>query len=153
MKYRVGDIYVGKDDVLRVPATSMRYSPNTYNSIGLISGVGDIMGFHHYTWDDKWTLQDIYILGFPAATLNPMQITLDLWYGTIGEPYNNHAVNNYVFSLGSVVNTIIQKNSILSLLAAVGNLDSVLYTLAYNATLGEETNYYVSGIIQEYKLR
>jgi len=153
MKYKLGDNHIGRNDIIKVLATPFTYSTGSYDSLGKIDTAGQEIRYSHRIWDSKYSLEDVYFTGFGAASLDPMKIKMYIYMGTDGEIYSHHNQGVITYNMASVVANTYRKESLLSLMSSVGPEDNIIYTFQYDATVGEETNFHIINVVQEYKLK
>ena len=153
MKYRLGNIYMGKNNTLCINATSFRYSSGTYGNYGLIDSAGDAMGFYHNVWDNDWEIQDIYVQGYGSVTRNPMTLVMAHYAGQVGESRSTHGSTGEIIDIGAVSNQIIKRFSIMDYLTYLEAEDQLIVTFLYSSEVGQESGIYVNGMVIEYKIK
>ena len=135
---------------LILPFVAVGFVP-AYSSYGVdIDSTSDFASFNGQLLNSSFTLEDLYILYSSNQTRAEMDIELIIKTATIGIDIDNETDTYTDYELGAVVDDILVKESILSLITTYAPEDLLMIRIKGRDTLNHETDLLIHGIFAEY---
>ena len=135
---------------LILPLTIVGFAPS-YSSYGVqIDATTDFVSYNTQLLNSSFTLSDLYILYSSIGDKAAMDIELLFKVASIGDDMDDKGDSYTDYELGAVVNDIVVKESILSLITIYAPEDLLMVRIKGKDTTDHETNLLVHGIHAEY---
>lgn len=153
MKYRVGNIYFKKGDIVPVSMIVLGGAGTAAWNYGQIASSADHLTFQHYVLGEDWEIDSVKLFYSGGVTRNPMRLEYDYYCGQLGQSSSQHSAVNQSISLGTVTSAIMAEFDFTTILNFLASGDCLTLKLRYDDTVGEETNIYAQCVYVKYKYR